>query len=185
MWVLNQLDQGSATYNIPLAIRLRGDLDSAALASAVRDIVERHESLRTVYPQDERGPYQEILDADAVDPLTTVTVDSEAEAFAAVVEVVSQGFDVATEVPVRGRLVSIAPDDHVLALVVHHISADGASLPPLARDLMSAYVARLAGDAPAATRSRSSTQISRCGSRKPSVTPTIRSRRRRPARVLA
>jgi amino acid adenylation domain-containing protein len=149
MWVLNQLDPGSATYNIPLAIRLRGDLDTAALAAAVGDIVERHESLRTVYPQDEQGPHQKILGADAVDALTTVTVDSEAEAFAAVVEVVSQGFDVATEVPVRGGLVSIGSDDHVLALVVHHISADGASLPPLARDLMSAYVARLAGDAPA------------------------------------
>ncbi|MCK0093889.1 amino acid adenylation domain-containing protein [Rhodococcus sp. F64268] len=150
MWVLNQLDPGSATYNIPLAIRLRGDLDTAALAAAVRDIVERHESLRTVYPQDEQGPHQKILDADTVDAFATVAVDSEAEAVAFVVEVVSQGFDVATEVPVRGRLVSIGSDDHVLALVVHHISADGASLPPLARDLMSAYVARLGGEAPAA-----------------------------------
>ncbi|MFD6896359.1 amino acid adenylation domain-containing protein [Rhodococcus sp. NPDC060086] len=150
MWVLNQLDPGSATYNIPLAIRLRGDLDTAALAAAVRDIVERHESLRTVYPQDEQGPHQKILEADAVDALTTVSVASDTDAFAAVVEVVSQGFDVATEVPVRGRLVSVASDDHVLALVVHHISADGASLPPLARDLMSAYVARLSGVAPAA-----------------------------------
>nr|WP_256922656.1 non-ribosomal peptide synthetase [Rhodococcus rhodochrous] len=157
MWVLNQLDPGSATYNIPLAIRLRGALDIDALTAAVRDVVERHETLRTVYTQDEQGPFQKILDAEAMPPLEAVRVASEQEAFEAVVEVASQGFDVSSEPPVRGRLVSISAggsagsvvsDDHVLALVVHHISADGASLVPLARDLMEAYVARLSGSRP-------------------------------------
>ncbi|WP_232512587.1 non-ribosomal peptide synthetase [Rhodococcus pyridinivorans] len=157
MWVLNQLDPGSATYNIPLAIRLRGALDIDALTAAVRDVVERHETLRTVYAQDEQGPFQKILDAESMPLLEVMRVASEQEAFEAVVEVAAQGFDVSSEPPVRGRLVSISAggsagpvvsDDHVLALVVHHISADGASLVPLARDLMEAYVARLSGSRP-------------------------------------
>ncbi|SEC50046.1 amino acid adenylation domain-containing protein [Rhodococcus pyridinivorans] len=145
MWVLNQLDPGSSTYNIPLAIRLRGNLDTEALAASVRDVVERHETLRTVYPYDDHGPYQRIRSVDAVEELTVVTAGTEGEAFEAVVEVASQGFDVSTDVPVRGRLVSLTPDDHVLVLVVHHISADGASLAPLARDLVSAYIGRISG----------------------------------------
>ncbi|OWY82156.1 hypothetical protein B9C99_08865 [Rhodococcus sp. BUPNP1] len=157
MWVLNQLDPGSATYNIPLAIRLRGALDIDALTAAVGDVVERHETLRTVYAQDEQGPFQKILDAESMPPLEVIRVASEQEAFEAVVDVAAQGFDVSSEPPVRGRLVSISAggsagpvvsDDHVLALVVHHISADGASLVPLARDLMEAYVARLSGSRP-------------------------------------
>ncbi|WP_213934190.1 non-ribosomal peptide synthetase [Rhodococcus sp. B50] len=157
MWVLNQLDPGSATYNIPLAIRLRGALDIEALTAAVRDVVERHETLRTVYPQDEQGPFQQILDVESMQPLEVVRATSEREAFDAVVEVAGQGFDVSSEAPVRGRLVSVDSgdsvasvdsEDHVLALVVHHISADGASLVPLARDLMEAYVARLSGSRP-------------------------------------
>ncbi|WP_246872436.1 non-ribosomal peptide synthetase [Rhodococcus sp. DMU1] len=150
MWVLNQLDPVSASYNIPLAIRLRGRLDTAALTAAVRDVIERHESLRTRYPQDETGPYQHVLDADAVVPaVVPVEVASEQEAFAEVVALAAEGFDVSAQVPVRGRIVSVGADDHVLALVVHHISADGASLAPLARDLMTAYASRLSGGTPA------------------------------------
>ncbi|MFD3813429.1 condensation domain-containing protein, partial [Rhodococcus sp. NPDC058639] len=149
IWVLNQLDPTSGSYNIPLGIRLRGELDVAGLGAAVRDVVERHEALRTVYPHDEHGPRQQIVPATTVEDLTVVTAASEHEAFEAVAEIAGRGFDVTTEVPVRGRLVSLGPDDHVLVLVVHHISADGASLPTLARDLMGAYIARAAGTAPA------------------------------------
>ncbi len=148
MWVLNQLDPGSAAYNIPLAIRLRGELDTETFAAAVRDVVQRHETLRTMYPQDEDGPFQRILSADVVEQLSVVEAASEREALEAVTDVAARGFDVAAEVPVRGRLVSLGSDDHVLVLVVHHISADGASLPPLARDLVTAYLARTAGDTP-------------------------------------
>ncbi|WP_434023872.1 condensation domain-containing protein, partial [Rhodococcus sp. (in: high G+C Gram-positive bacteria)] len=149
IWVLNQLDPTSGSYNIPLGIRLRGELDVAGLGAAVRDVVERHEALRTVYPHDEHGPRQQIVPATTVEDLTVVTAASEQEAFETVAEVAGRGFDVTTEVPVRGLLVTLGPDDHVLVLVVHHISADGASLPTLARDLMGAYIARAAGTAPA------------------------------------
>lgn len=66
----------------------------------------------------------------------------------AVFKLASSGFDVAREVPVRGRLLACGSDDHVVVLVLHHIVADGLSMAPLARDLMVAYTARCAGIAP-------------------------------------
>ncbi|CCQ17331.1 non-ribosomal peptide synthetase (fragment), partial [Rhodococcus sp. AW25M09] len=149
MWILNHLDPGSGAYNIPMAVRLTGDLDAVALEAAVADIVERHESLRTVYPSDEHGPQQRVLPPNEVSfDLTPKRVDTPIEAQRAVAEVVLGGFDVATVVPVRVALIRIAPTEHVLALVVHHISADGASIPALARDVVVAYAARAQGKRP-------------------------------------
>ena len=63
MWFLNRFDRESAAYNIPLVLRLSGELDVAALGAAVADVVARHEVLRTVYPRDGGGPVQVILPA--------------------------------------------------------------------------------------------------------------------------
>ncbi|MFS9669464.1 condensation domain-containing protein, partial [Klebsiella pneumoniae] len=55
MWVLNQMDTDASTYNIPMALRLAGQLDVDALKFALRDVISRHESLRTLYPSDGLG----------------------------------------------------------------------------------------------------------------------------------
>nr|WP_314142341.1 non-ribosomal peptide synthetase [uncultured Rhodococcus sp.] len=149
MWVLNNLDPQSGSYNIPLAVRLSGDLDVAALERAVADVVARHESLRTVYPSDTDGPHQKILSAAEVTfDLTPRAVEDDRGAIAAIAEFVSAGFDVSRAVPVRIALFELSPGDRVLAVVVHHISADGASIAPLARDVMVAYATRVNGSAP-------------------------------------
>ncbi|MFD4181142.1 amino acid adenylation domain-containing protein, partial [Rhodococcus sp. NPDC058514] len=148
MWFLNQFDTESAAYNIPMAIRLVGELDASALQLAVRDVLDRHESLRTVFPKIDGVPVQVIVPVDDVDlDLTPVDVaaDDLAETMATVL---GAGFDVTAAVPVRGRLLRTGPDEFALVLVVHHISADGVSTGPLARDVMTAYVARAAGQAP-------------------------------------
>ncbi len=62
MWILNRYDPASPAYNIPLVLRLRGRLDSVALRESLSDIVLRHESLRTIFPDDAEGPFQRILD---------------------------------------------------------------------------------------------------------------------------
>ncbi|NLV81180.1 MAG: amino acid adenylation domain-containing protein, partial [Rhodococcus sp.] len=148
MWVLNRMDPESSAYNIPVALRMSGRLDVEALAAAMRDVVTRHEVLRTVYPDLGDGPGQVVLSlADAAPALPVTTVDTES-APAAVAEFVNRGFDVAAHVPVRAALFELGPDDHVLAVVVHHISSDGASMGPLTRDLMVAYSARTAGEVP-------------------------------------
>ncbi|NNH71776.1 amino acid adenylation domain-containing protein [Nocardia uniformis] len=154
MWVINQMDPESPAYNIPLALRLSGNLDIFALRQAVADVLERHEALRTRYPVDGPGglPYQEIASVVEAVP-GGLTVEPMANALHRMTEVLSNGFDVTTEVPVRALLCSDGDTsaEHYLVVVVHHIAGDGASLPPLARDLMTAYVARCQGDSPAWT----------------------------------
>ncbi|MGI1848009.1 amino acid adenylation domain-containing protein, partial [Rhodococcus sp. SJ] len=148
MWVLNRIDPASSAYNIPAALRLSGTLDVDALTAAMRDVVARHETLRTVYPDLGGGPCQVVRSvAEAASQLTVTPVDT-AGAAAAVAEFVNRGFDVAAQVPVRAGLFVLGPDEHVLVVVVHHISGDGVSMGPLTRDLMVAYSARVAGDVP-------------------------------------
>ncbi|WP_157115928.1 non-ribosomal peptide synthetase, partial [Nocardia puris] len=148
MWFLNRFgDASSAVDNIPVALRLRGALDIAALSAAITDLVARHEILRTVYPQTAHGPAQVVRPVHAVFDLAPSQIPAERLADAARA-VAAQGFDVTDEIPVRVRLLTSGPQDHTLVLVVHHIAADGVSLGPLMRDLVTAYTARRAGTAP-------------------------------------
>jgi amino acid adenylation domain-containing protein len=146
LWFLHRLEGGSATYNVPLVLRLTGRLDVAALQAALNDVVARHEALRTVFPAADGVPYQHILPAAEVD-LTTRQV-SESEVDDAVTGVVRGVFDLETTIPVRAELLRVGSGEHVLVLVVHHIAADGWSMAPLWRDLGTAYTARAAGRAP-------------------------------------
>nr|WP_194817280.1 non-ribosomal peptide synthase/polyketide synthase [Nocardia sp. XZ_19_385] len=150
MWFLNQFDGESAAYNIPMAVRLTGALDVAALGRAIADLIDRHEVLRTVYPKTEDGPVQVILPAAQAVPELDVRTLAASELEAAVVALMSAPFDVTAEVPLRVGLFQLdsAPDEFVLALAIHHISGDGSSIAPLTRDLMVAYAARSAGTAP-------------------------------------
>ncbi|MGU3435723.1 amino acid adenylation domain-containing protein [Actinomycetes bacterium M1A6_2h] len=148
MWFLNRFDPESAAYNIPFAVRLIGDLDVPALQVAMLDVIDRHESLRSMYPETEHGPVQVPMMAESVVPdLTPVDID-ENDLRSAVFELAATTFDVTETVPIASRLFRTAPGSHVLAVVVHHISADGASMAPLARDLMAAYSARISWYAP-------------------------------------
>ncbi|MEU7633757.1 amino acid adenylation domain-containing protein [Nocardia sp. NPDC049220] len=148
MWVLNRIEPNSPAYNMPFAIRLSGALDLPALRNAVRDVLERHEALRTRFPADQDElPYQEILSVGAALPDGLVVEYDTTDVMGTVAGLMSAGFDVTESAPLRVRLFSSGAD-HLLVIVVHHISADGASLAPLARDLVTAYVARTGGGAP-------------------------------------
>ncbi|WP_344870072.1 condensation domain-containing protein, partial [Rhodococcus aetherivorans] len=123
MWFLNRFDPESTAYNLPMAMRVSGDLDIEALRAAIGDVVARHETLRTVYPETVDGPVQVILPAAQVIPeVDVVEVDPEGITDA-LGEFVGLPFDVTVQVPVRVRVFAVAPGEFVLALVVHHISA--------------------------------------------------------------
>ncbi|MEU6231430.1 amino acid adenylation domain-containing protein [Kitasatospora sp. NPDC047058] len=144
LWFLNRFEQRTGTYNLPLAVRLTGTLDEAALRAALGDLTDRHESLRTVFPDTDGHPRQQVLAAGAARPeLTTAPYSAEALAAAA-----AHDFDLASEIPLRARLFTADERTHVLLLVLHHIAGDGWSMAPLASDLATAYAARLDGRAP-------------------------------------
>ncbi|GHA72427.1 non-ribosomal peptide synthetase [Streptomyces termitum] len=144
LWFLGQLEADNPAYNIPVAVRLTGPLDVAALRAAVRDVVGRHEALRTRFPDTDGRPRQEVVDADAVPVELAVSPLDEAAVRAAA----RRGFDLAAELPLRAELFRGSDEEHVLLLVVHHIAADGWSVGPLGADLAAAYAARRAGGAP-------------------------------------
>ncbi|WP_422336136.1 condensation domain-containing protein, partial [Rhodococcus sp. (in: high G+C Gram-positive bacteria)] len=149
MWFLNQFDQKSSAYNLPFAIRLSGELDAAALQESVRDVFVRHEALRTVFPDSAQGPSQVIVPVSAVPvDLTPVPVAGEEELRNRAAALLMRGFDVTASVPVRGALFRVSESEHVLAMAVHHICADGVSTGPLARDIVVAYASRRAGHEP-------------------------------------
>ncbi|WP_405702337.1 non-ribosomal peptide synthase/polyketide synthase [Streptomyces sp. NBC_01383] len=149
LWFLQQFGAPSATYHMPLALRLSGDLDRAALSAALVDVVARHETLRTVFPHTGGIPYQRVLDTAEVAVPLAVRTAGEREVSALLREAAVRGFDLTSEVPLRAELFALAPDEHVLLLVMHHIVGDGWSMGPLARDLAAAYTTRQGGGAPA------------------------------------
>ncbi|MFF0208614.1 amino acid adenylation domain-containing protein [Streptomyces althioticus] len=150
LWFLNQLDGPSAIYNIPTALRLSGTLDREALTAALADVITRHETLRTVLADGLEGPRQVVLDAtdEAAAPVLTVVDTDEAGLAAALEEAARYTFDLLGEIPIRCTLFELAPDDHVLLVLLHHVAGDGWSVPVLVRDLLGAYAARQAGRAP-------------------------------------
>ncbi|WP_281290793.1 amino acid adenylation domain-containing protein, partial [Streptomyces sedi] len=152
LWFLYQLEGPSATYNIPMALRLEGHLNTPALRAALTDVVTRHESLRTLLRQDPVAgqAFQDVVpagdDACAVElPVTDTTEEGVASLLA---EAAGYAFDLATVIPFRAELYRLGEGDHVLMLVVHHSAMDGWSIRALSRDLSEAYAARLRGEVP-------------------------------------
>ncbi|CAM5640747.1 D-alanine--D-alanyl carrier protein ligase [Streptomyces griseomycini] len=152
LWFIDKFEGPSATYNIPLNLRLTGELDAAALAAALNDVVARHESLRTVYEEDTAGiPYQRVLPpAEAVldVPVVDLTDGAEGALEEAIAEGARHTFALDREIPLRARVLRTGEREHVLSLLLHHIAGDGESMAPLIREVSAAYAARREGRAP-------------------------------------
>ncbi len=148
LWFLNQFEGPSPTYNVPVVIHLGGVPDVSALEAALADVVDRHETLRTVFVEAGGEPRQKVLGtAEAGLVLDRRDVDRE-KAATLLRELAERPFDLDGGVPVRAHLLQVAEDEHVLALVLHHIVCDGWSMTPLLKDLGHAYNARVGGEAP-------------------------------------
>jgi amino acid adenylation domain-containing protein len=138
LWFLDQLERGSATYNVPIVLRLSGAIDAGVLARAVQALVERHETLRTTFVAIEGEPYQVIHPSVDV-RLGRVAAASEDEAREIVAREVHAPFDLARGPLLRATLVRLGADAHVLALCIHHIATDGWSSGILLRELSALY----------------------------------------------
>ncbi|MFG3039424.1 amino acid adenylation domain-containing protein [Streptomyces sp. NPDC048330] len=149
LWVVQQIECTSAAYNFPLVLRLGGAFDRAAWARALGDVADRHEALRTLVVEHDGQARQRILPAGSA-PVPVEHLRADEDALPGIVDTaVRRPFDLATEPPVRATVVELAPDDHVVVILLHHITTDEWSDRPFLRDLTTAYTARLAGTAPA------------------------------------
>jgi len=153
LWFLDRLVPGTGIYNISTAVRLPEAVAVGALAAALSRLVERHEILRTVYRQAEDRPVQTVYSA-APQPLPLVDLRGlarsrrDAVAMGLAAQEGARPFDLHRGPIIRGVLVRLARDEHLLLLAVHHIAADGESMKVLSRDLHAFYRAQLAGRAP-------------------------------------
>ncbi|MFI7453019.1 amino acid adenylation domain-containing protein [Nonomuraea sp. NPDC049714] len=148
LWLMNELGASSAAYNIPIAVRLYGVLDRAALRAAIGDVVDRHSTLRTVFPAPDGVPRPVLREGVAARPVMEVVECGEEELPALLADRTRAGFDLPSDLPIRVTLFRLRPDEHALLVTLHHIAADGLSIAPLMRDLSTAYAARLTGTAP-------------------------------------
>jgi hypothetical protein len=145
LWILDLLHPGTAAYNIPLVLHLRGELNTDAFGSALREIVDRHAVLRSRIRRGTDGwPLQ---DADAGEAFTISA--TQAGSVSAAIDVATADaaapFDLSAAPLIRASLIRISATEHVLALTIHHIAFDGGSCEILLAELQTLYRSFLAG----------------------------------------
>ncbi|HEU5331180.1 MAG TPA: amino acid adenylation domain-containing protein [Actinocrinis sp.] len=151
LWFLDRLTPGATDYLVPIALRLRGSLDAAALRRALDTVAGRHAVLRTRYVERDGEPFQ-VIDPEGRVPLRHVDLSTlpperrEPEALRLVREDLGRPFDLAADLPARATLIRLAAEDHLFLLTLHHITSDAWSAGILADELTRAY----AGDEPLA-----------------------------------
>ncbi|MFL6286496.1 MAG: amino acid adenylation domain-containing protein, partial [Pyrinomonadaceae bacterium] len=152
LWLIEQIEPGAAAYHIPSAVALRGRLDAEALAAALREIVRRHESLRTRFVSHEGRPAQ-VVEQDVELEVQTVDLStlSEAERGGRVEELAREEarrpFDLTRAPLIRATLLRLSDEEHVLLTTMHHIVSDGWSMGVLVSELRALYEAYSAGQA--------------------------------------
>jgi len=148
-WFAYRVDGPSPVNNIPFAAKLTGPWDVEAMVAAVGDLVARHEILRTTYLEIDGVPYQMVAPVGEI-PIRRATGDGDDWLKAQLELERRHCFELDGECPFRVALLhnADAPDEQVLSLVVHHIAADHWSAGVLFADLLTAYRARRAGEAP-------------------------------------
>ncbi|MFD2168557.1 non-ribosomal peptide synthase/polyketide synthase [Tumebacillus lipolyticus] len=151
LWFLDQMEPGSAVYNIPTAIKLTGELDASVLERALQEIVIRHEALRTTFAEAEGQPIQIVHDSlradwQVVDLTELPEEERESKAFEQMNRDAEQPFDLTVGPLLRTQLIRLSETEHLLLLNIHHIVSDGWSLGLLTSELSALYAALIAGD---------------------------------------
>lgn len=150
LWFLDQLENHGPAYNIPVAYRLAGPLNEAALRRSLSELLRRHTALRTTFTVLNGEPVQTVAPAGPVDlPLISLAhlppASRAAEAAERCAAAAQRPFNLARDPLLRASLFQLTPTEHILLLVVHHIAADGWSVRLLLRELASLYAAFAAG----------------------------------------
>ncbi|WP_141753450.1 non-ribosomal peptide synthetase, partial [Duganella sp. HH101] len=144
LWFLDQLEPGGASYNVPAAVRLTGQLDLAALEGALNEIVRRHEALRTSFASVDGTPVQVIapelrLTLESRDLSDLPQAEREAKARSLFHAEAQMPFDLAAGPLIRARLLRLSDTEHIVLLTMHHIVSDGWSIGVLVREVAALY----------------------------------------------
>nr|WP_223759268.1 non-ribosomal peptide synthase/polyketide synthase [Myxococcus sp. RHSTA-1-4] len=150
LWFLDRLEPGGSLFNIPIALRIEGALDVNALEHAFREVVRRHEALRTVFRDMPEGPVQVILSGVEprlmVEDLRVLPMDvREQEARRLEEEEARRPFNLSTGPLLRATLLRIQDTEYLLLLTMHHITSDGWSMGVLVREVVALYAAHREG----------------------------------------
>ncbi len=150
LWFIDQLDPGNSVYNFPVAVRLKGSLNPAALNRSLNEIVRRHEALRTTFSTLDGQPVQVIaprlnITLPIVDLTKIPELERENEVQRLVVEEARRPFDLAHGPLLRAKVIQLAEDEQVGLLTMHHIVSDGWSAGILIREMAALYEAYCAG----------------------------------------
>ncbi|MEM6404357.1 MAG: condensation domain-containing protein, partial [Cyanobacteria bacterium P01_D01_bin.116] len=151
LWFLNQLEGSSATYNIPAAVRISGNLNINALQQALSEILQRHEALRTSFQTLNGTPIQ-VIDLEATMKINTVdlqqleTIQQENSVIEQAQEEATTPFDLENAPLIRCSLLQLDTREYVLLLTMHHIVSDGWSIGVLIQELSSLYQAFIEGE---------------------------------------
>jgi amino acid adenylation domain-containing protein len=138
LWFLEQLYPNTPTYNMPLAVRLTGKLDTVALERALNEIVRRHEVLRTTFSNSDGNPIQIVSEAHV---LLRIRDEQEIHVRHAVKEESQTPFDLSEGPLLRATLLRLGDEEHVLLLTTHHIVSDGWSMGVLIKETAALYEA--------------------------------------------
>ncbi len=150
LWFLEQMRITRTAYNMPLLLELHGHIDARALDAALHAIVERHESLRTVFYAVDGEPYQRILPHASVpfvevDLTSLEVVEQRSRQEQVIEELLAAQFDLTGDVLIRVTLMKLGPSEYFLAGAFHHIASDGWSVEVFVREITVLYNAFLAG----------------------------------------
>ncbi|MFL6292492.1 MAG: amino acid adenylation domain-containing protein, partial [Thermoanaerobaculia bacterium] len=149
LWFLDRLEPGNTLYNLQVVVRLEGRLDVEVLGRALAEIVRRHEPLRTVYPDVEGEPFQQILpplDGPLLSRISLAGVPDPGVGMDAILHAgVARPFDLREGPVMRFLLVETGADEHLLSAAFHHIATDGWSLGLFSHELAELYEAFVQG----------------------------------------
>ncbi|MGZ3459451.1 MAG: condensation domain-containing protein, partial [Archangium sp.] len=148
IWRIYKLNPRSAGYNLPLAMRARGELEVRALERAFQELIRRHESLRTTFHEEEGRGVQRVVDS--VDfSLPVVRLERPEQLAETVSRHAGQPFDLTSGPLVRAELIALGAQEHLLLFCIHHIASDGWSMGVFTRELAALYEAFAQGREPA------------------------------------
>ncbi len=141
LWFIDQME-GSLQYHIPVALRLKGKLNKEALTNSFREIVNRHEVIRTVLREENGEKFQKILDNNLwnLDVKDGASYKKDITGLQdCILSLIEAPFDLSADHMLRATLISLSPEEHLLVVVMHHIASDGWSMGIIIKEVLSLY----------------------------------------------